>query len=248
MSNAKSTSGEEISEAKRAETFAAVKNMLESQDLYKAFDYVNSPGDPEQVGEHYSNLLNDFYWKDKNLYHVKAFGQAGIHYCLSQAEILRTQDSNRSVALKNQAKVIAFNLASCVWPGWNEPGIIISSEDCRLGLEAAKLNLRLATELGDDDLKMSNSYWMVGAQYLANQKYDEAAASFEKSREMAHRAGEKEYEFMAEGYLAITGIISGDKTGHDRLGEATRKLTEIGSDDALFFLDQFNTVLNTFIK
>jgi len=235
-------------DAKRAEIFEGVKNLIKNRDSFAAVDFLNDQGEPEEVAEHYANLINDFYWKDRDIYHTRFYGLAGIQYSLSQAEMYKAEASDKYPTLKNKAKVIAYNLSSFLWPGWDESGISLTFDDITLGLDAARLNLRLAQELGDDESKLASSYWMVGAQLLALQRYDEATKAFETSRQLSHQAGEKDFEFMAEGYVAITQVASGDPSGHDHLGEAIKKLTDIGSEDALFFVEQFNTVLNVFIK
>ena len=40
-------------------------------------------------------------------------------------------------SLRLQGKKLAYNLAADTWPGWNEPGIVITTSDLDAGLDAA---------------------------------------------------------------------------------------------------------------
>ena len=55
-------------------------------------------------------------------------------------------------------------------------------------------------------------------------------------------------ELLAEGYIGITKIASGDETGREILGQATKELEEFDNEDSKFYIEQFNTALNVFIK
>ena len=150
--------------------------------------------------------------------------------------------------MKVSARRISYNLASFTWPGWGEKDLLITPADIEVGLDAARLNVRLVGELNEGDTPHSIAYWGLGAQLIAVQKYDEALKAFKKSKDYAHNAGEKLSELLADGYIGITMIVSGDESGQEILGETIKKLNAIGSEDALYFVEQFNTAMNVFIK
>jgi hypothetical protein len=231
-----------------ASQFMQIKDIIENADIYQAIQYINKQDTPEEAAEIYAGVVKDFYWKDKDVERTIIFGQAALHYLLLKVDEFRNSEPERGFELKKQAKAMAFNLASFCWPGWNEEGILLSVENIQTGLETAKLNLRLADELGDESLSLSVDYWVLGAQYIATQNYEQALNAFGTQKKLANEAGDKLNELLADGYIGITMIISGDENGQDFLGEAIKALTEDGSEDAKFYIEQFNTVLNVFIK
>jgi hypothetical protein len=100
-------------------------------------------------------------------------------------------------------KVIAYDLASFTWPGWDEPGIRLTPADMAKGLEAARLDLELAIALERPDEKVSIAHWIVGAHLLAAGSKDEAVAAFGEAAAAAVRAGDPAQELLARGYAAI---------------------------------------------
>ncbi len=232
----------------RQQIFINVKQLMADRDRYQAIEFINGYGEPLKVSEIYNNIVMDFYWKEKSLADVISYAQAGIQFCLTKADEYKNEDPEITYGLRKNAKKIAYNLASFCWPGWNEKDIIISAGDIAVGLDAARFSVRQGSELQDRDLPLSADYWMLGAQLLASQQYEEAIKTFKKSKELAHTDADKLSELLADGYIGITMIVSGDKDGQKVLGEATNSLAEDGSEDAKFFIEQFNTALNVFIK
>jgi len=228
--------------------FNKVKTLLDSTDSYQAIDFINSLGEPDSVAQIYSSLILDFYWKEKNLPAVITIARAGIQYSLSQAEEFELTDPIRAKEIKRKARIISYNLASFTWPGWDEKGIPVGHSDILIGLDAARLNLRLVKELNEGDDKLSVAYWGLGAQLMALQKYNEANSAFAQSKAHARFAGDRMNELLADGYIAINKILSGDENGKKLLGSAIKELEQMKNEDADFFIGQFNTVLNVFIK
>ncbi|PKK83736.1 MAG: hypothetical protein CVT49_06875 [candidate division Zixibacteria bacterium HGW-Zixibacteria-1] len=232
----------------RIRTYEKVKTLIEDQNFFGAVTYVQSLGKPEEVAKVYEKLVLDFYWKAKSIPDVVSIARAGLQYCLTEAERIKQENPEEAAALKESAKKMSYNLASFTWPGWDEKGYVITHQDILVGLDAARLNVRLVHELNNGDEAISIAYWGLGAQLIATQQYDQALDAFDKSRKYAISAGNRLNELLAEGFIGVTMIISGDEKGRDKLGEAVKKLNEVGSEDALFFVGQFNTALNVFIK
>lgn len=232
----------------RVKIFEKVRTFIDDQNFFGAVSYIQTQGKPEEVAKTYERLVLDFYWQAKSIPDVVSIARAGLQYCLTEAVQCKQSDPEGATELKQSAKRISYNLASFTWPGWDEKGCVITHQDILIGLDAARLNLRLVNELKDGDEAMSVAYWGLGAQLIATQQYDQALESFDMAKKYARSAGSKLDELLADGYIGVTMIISGDEKGHEKLGEAINKLKEDGSEDALFFIEQFNTALNVFIK
>ncbi|RKX31018.1 MAG: hypothetical protein DRP46_04270 [Candidatus Zixiibacteriota bacterium] len=240
--------GQQEEDSARAEIFENVKSLIENQDFFRAVAFIQGLGEPDEVAKAYENLVLDFYWKKKSVADMSAFARSGLQYCLTEAEALGRDDPELAKKLKVSARRISYNLASFTWPGWDEKGIVITASDIAIGLDAARLNVRLVDELNEGDTPHSIACWGLGAQLIAVQEYDKALEEFKKSKEYARNAADELSELLADGYIGITMIISGDESGQDILGEAIKRLNDIGSEDALYFVEQFNTVMNVFIK
>ena len=92
-----------------------------------------------------------------------ALARAGIHRALFEADRVPTADPDAAEALRGQAKTIAYDLGANLWPGWQDEGIVLTPADLTTGLEAARLNLRLAEQLGRPALPRCNAHWLLGA-------------------------------------------------------------------------------------
>jgi hypothetical protein len=235
---------------KRAVVFRKVKQTLKNEDTFKAIEYLNSLGKPPKVARGYSDLVMDFFWKERSLADVITFARAGIHYCLTKPGASGKRSSKELKELKGYAKVISYNLASFTWPGWNDKDIKISSQDLEIGLDAAKLNLRLARELKRGVIPMSMAYWVLGAQHLASKNYAESLNAFSFSKKNARKGNDQMSELLADGYIGITKITQGRKkiSGKNELDKAIAGLKNIKSDDSKFFINQLRTVLKVFGK
>ena len=148
----------------------------------------------------YSEAMRHAYWEDKDLAGAIAIAFAGISRLLADA---RLADVSRSLELRVQAKQLTYDLASFTWPGWDEPGIIVTPPEMRAGLAAARANLRMAQELEKGDLPLSRAHWMVGAHELSSGHHGEAHASFERAAEHAARAGNAAEAELALAFTAL---------------------------------------------
>ena len=230
------------------EIMKKAREHITAGDTARAVELINGHSNVKEAAEVYSDLVRDLYWKERSLPNVVTTARAGLDFCRTKADELRENDPETSRALSVTAKSISYNLASFTWPGWNEKGIVIGRNDISIGLEAARLNVRIVEELKDDDLSFANAYWMLGAQLIAVQKYDEAIEAFESSKKYAQKAGKRLSELLADGYIGVTMTIAGQKEGREVLKQAENALNQIGTDDAKFFIGQFHTVLAVFIK
>jgi tetratricopeptide (TPR) repeat protein len=239
---------EKTDDPERAKILEKVKALLLESDSYSAIEFLHTQGKPAIVSKRYSDLVNDLYWKEKNLPHVVTVARAGIQYSLTKARELAETDSSLALELRGRAKEISYNLASYTWPGWDEPGIDITGADLEVGLDAARLNLRLAKELGRGKLALSVAHWVLGSQYLAAREFEDALEEFKESTKTAREAEERAYELLAYGYEGMVRVIEGMHTqeGQRQLDEAVRDLKKLGTDDAKFFATQLETVPEVF--
>jgi len=235
-------------EPERLEMAAASRKMVDDNDSYGAIEMIQGKGGFAEIAQRYEFLVRDLYWQEKALHAVVPIARAGIQYCLTKSRELREKDAESAKKLLNLAKVMSFNLSSFTWPGWDEKGIVITETDLVAGLEAAKLNVRLVEELGADPSQLSNSYWAIGAQYLAMKDYAQAKAAFESAAKYAHKSGSKDAALMNNGYISMVGILDGSNKEKAQLefDKTVKALKDLGTDDSKFFADQLASVLKYF--
>jgi len=156
--------------------------------------------------EAYHEAMRAAYWEDKDLAGAIAIAFAGISRLLAEARHGSAQDAG---ARRSSAKALTYDLASFTWPGWDEPGIIVTPPEMRAGYAAARANLAMAEELDKGDVPLSRAYWMLGAHELASGHYDEARTSFARAAETADRGGEATEAELARCYGLLAGIAVG---------------------------------------
>jgi hypothetical protein len=245
---ARAFSADKEEDLERARVLADTKERLDEGDRYLVVQSLNSGEDPEEVAGKYSNLVMDFYWKEHDLPRVTFFANAGMQYCLTEADRLGEERPETVDKLKSTAKAIAYNLASFTWPGWDEEGITITDTDLAVGLDAARLNLRLAEELSKPVSAVSAAYWVLGAQLMAANHLEEAEEAFTHAADKSEEAGDEAGRYMNLGYIGIAKILEGsDKTeGQRQFEEAVDGLTMDGSEEAEFYRGQLKSVLQFF--
>ena len=234
----------------RLETAASVKKMVDENDSYGAIEMIQEKGDFEEIAQRYEYLVRDLYWQEKAVHAILPIARAGIQYCLTKANELAEKDSAGAHKMVDYAKIISYNLSSFTWPGWDEKDIVITDEALVAGLEAAMLNVRLAERLGANPAQLSNSYWAIGAQYMAMKEYAQAKTAFESAVAYAQKAGGKDAELMNHGYVVITRILEGtdkEKAQAD-FDKTVKALQDIGTDDSKFFANQLVSVLKFFTR
>lgn len=136
---------------------------------------------------------------------------------------------------KRAALPIAYNLAANTWPGWGTPDgpVPVRDHHRRLGLEAARLDATLATEVAATAERRFNSHWILGAHLIADGAYADAVAAFEAGRTLAAEADLGQSATMAQGWIHLANTLAGtDETAALALIEA--KLIEQGGDGPFF--------------
>jgi hypothetical protein len=225
-----------------------VARLMQEQDSYAAVQFIQCQGTPEEVMRLYGDLAQWRHVELKDVAGMIALSRAGIQYGLTEADRCAADQPDLANSLRGSAKALAFNLASNTWPGWNDEGITPTESDRRIGLDAARLNLRLAVELKRDHLPLCNAQWILGAHHLADGRHDDARAAFNAAAEHARQAGSAEFEAMTRGYAAMASILQQpDNSEHRRpFDEQVATLRQLDTDDGRFFADQLESVLRLF--
>jgi hypothetical protein len=226
----------------RAQILAHVARLLEHGDSFQAIQYIHSGGGPVAVMERYAAVVDDLYWQKKDLTSTILMARAALQFGLMYWEGSNPGDET-ALQRKGHAKAIAYNLGSFTWPGWDEPGIVITDRDLAIGLDAAKLNLRLGEQLQRGPLPLSRAYWLLAAQQLAAQDYQSAVKSFEPAADWARQAGQRSDELLASAYIAITNILSEHEAERAKrdLAELSARIEKL--EDGPFFVQQLDTAL-----
>jgi hypothetical protein len=210
------------------------------QDTFRAVEYLSSQPDPLAVADTFNQLALHLYWEVKRLPQVISLARAGIQYALSQAAA--QADPERAAELKGKARAIAYNLSSSTWPGWAEPDITLTPADIAVGLDAARACLRLSTELGEGDLRLSRANWLIGAHRLATHDLEGARAAFELTAIYAEAADATPDLLLARAYTALIDVLAGDDPAGLEAIEAELAAVEDGPD----FVQQVETARRVF--
>jgi len=220
-----------------------------SESTFAALDYLEGLGEPRTVGEAYLAVTQALIEADKDLALAVWVSRAGIRYCLKEARAHEADAPRDAAALRETARVLAYNLASSTWPAWETEGITPTPDDLRAGFDAAKLNLRLTQELGLGPRAEAAAHWMLGAHHLARRELDGATGEFGACEGKATEANEPVAASMAKGYLAIVQILSGEAdAGRAACDAVLSELASTDSEEARFYHDQLERALAFFSK
>jgi hypothetical protein len=179
--------------------------LLREADSFAALAHL-SRGEALAAATAYAELVMHLYWKEKDLAGAVTIGRAGAQFALRAAQEVETSEPKRAEELRSKAKAICYNLASFTWPGWDEPGIAPTASDLRVGLDAAKANLRLARELDKGELALARAFWVLGAQHLANGDRDAASRAFSASAHHAEATGAESERLLAQGFCHLVEL------------------------------------------
>lgn len=221
-----------------------VLKLVDAGNLPGAIKYLEELP-PPAAAQTANDAMTKLYWEHKDLASAMALAKATIDRSLKAAEHLKPKDPKAAEELLGALKPVAYNLASFTWPGWGEPSITISEEDAKQGLEAARLNLRLAQELKRDDLALSQAHWLLGAQLLAQKADTEAADAFREAAKRAAAADKRNEELLAQGYLQVAALLQSptDANAASELQHIEEELLKL--KDGKEFVEQLQTARKT---
>lgn len=160
---------------------------LSPGDLDRLLDLLSNPDSLSDGLEKADQALRQAYWTDKNVGIIAWLG--GVVLPLVHRPM---NDADRSVV-----KTIAFNVASFLWRGWDEPGITINQDQHILGRQAAEINLMLANDLDKPLIAKSRAHWMLAAYYLVDRDFSAAAEKFGIAAEQAKEDGNVAEELLS---------------------------------------------------
>lgn len=190
----------------------------------------------------FRDVMRHAYWEKKDLPSAIQLGQDGIMF----GEQLLEKHPDLEAEIKGKIKGLYYDIASFTWPGWDEEGIEINDEQVRLGLQAAKHNLKLAKELRKDPLPCSRAYWLLAAQEVAARQYEQAKRDFKQAESLAREAELEAEALLAEGFIVVIGLLEepGNQVLTARLEEIRAKLQQI--EQGKFFIAQLFDSLRVF--
>lgn len=184
-----------------------VLRIREKDGLFGGLEWLAEQSDTVEVLKTFNELVLHAYWQERDLSSVLAFGCAGVQYGLRTASLVDGKSRSLALQLRSMVKSIAYNIASFTWPGWDEEGILISQDDLVVGLDASRLNRRLAEALEKGDTALSRADWILGAHYLASEQPQKAAEAWESALRYAKSANSRSDELLVQGYLQILRLI-----------------------------------------
>ena len=229
------------SESKTRDDVDALLALADEADLFLIVEQISRDPDPEAAAAQFAQLARRLYGQPKHLSAAIAIARAGIQYCLCHPV-----DVEKRVMLRARAMAMAFNLGANTWPGWGD-AVERTASDLDAGLDAARLNLRLAQELAKGPLAESRGHWLIGAQLLARGSDDAAVLEFGHARELASAARDLDNELLMRGYAALVGARRDDSEAHAEFSRSVQALKErTASEDAKFFAEQLETALTIF--
>jgi tetratricopeptide (TPR) repeat protein len=204
---------------------------MKNDDYFKAIEYLSRQSDPLEILDAFKEIAKQLYWDSKDMAGVIIISGAAIQF--AQMSVQNTsvkEDVARQ--MKEKAAAIAYNLASYTWPGWNKEGLEISIVEQKIGMEAAKTNLRFIEEMGS-------------AHRLTLNNPDEAIYCFERSLKYADWADNREETLLAQGYMILAQMLQSEKVGAqdlELLENLKKKMVELPDGDG--FVGQIETTYN----
>jgi len=213
-----------------------IRQLVQSGDTYASVQRVTEEGTPRAIAERFQKLVSELYWQARDIPSVVAVAQGGIHYCLSRMNV---DDNTERDYFGSHAKGLAYNLASFTWPGWDEAGIVLTSCDIACGMDAARLNLRLAIELGKPLDEVQNAHWLLGAHLLASNRAADAREEFRQCAPESHP--------LYAGYLLLADVILGASDAQQNFDDLMGSMRAQGDDQAEFARSQLGTAQRVFV-
>jgi hypothetical protein len=221
--------------------YETLVTLLEHVDAFAVAEHLQALGTPSEVSNAYDQLLRNAYWEHKDLRLVMLLGTAGIYYNFAHAKL--AADDETRLGFKSGAKRLAYNMGSFSWPGWDEPGIVITTADKVRGLEAARLNLRLAIELQKPFDKIRAGAWLLGAQLLSAGSVEEALFQF---RYAVPEKSDKDYGLFC-GYVLLAERMNEVEGAEERWEEHLAHLRTFSTEESKFAETQLLTAYRVFV-
>jgi len=218
--------------------------LAASVDTWAALDRLIADFEPPSVMKRFASFCRWASTKGE-LARYAAFARAGIQYGLRAAARIERESPEAASELRGTAKALAYNLGANTWPGWGDP-IALNATDLAVGLDAAKLNLRLAQELKRGAGPLGNAEWLLGAQHLAAGEWDLAQAAFLRAEIAFQGVPQSEMRMMADGYAALVEVLQNLPEARVRLSSILAILRAAGTEDGTFFAEQLETALRVF--
>lgn len=233
----------------RAALADEIVQLLAERDSFVAIRRIESGEDAKAIGQRFFYLVIDLY-SEKKVDEMITVGRFGIHYLLTQSREHEGRDQESAEWFESLAQMTSFNLASNLWPGWGDEGIVITAEQQAFGFEMARLDLRLVEEMELPASKLSTATWVVGIHHVAAGRYAEGKRVLAKAREYAEASGTPETPLMVDGYVAIAEILEGENVegGRAKLAATKEALEALGSEDAEYYAKQHEEVLEVLMR
>ena len=138
---------------------------------------------------------------------------------------------------------MTYNLAADTWSGW-EDAETVGEADRAIGVEAARLNIQLADELGFPPERRKNGYWILGAHLLEAGSYLDAETAFRTSHELTRETSDEAAQLMTQGWILTCQILQGEASA-ETLAPIKAKLMALG-EDGKFYAGQFDPAIGKF--
>lgn len=193
--------------------------------------------DTSDAADAYGQAMKSAYWEHHDVALVTAIAYAGAGRLLALAE--EADDPDEAHEAKTAVRGLMYDLASFSWPGWDEPGVSISSDAQAAGLSAARACFALTAELGMEDLARSRAHWMLGAHLLMAAAPVEAGDQFSLAGQAADRAGADAEVSLSSGFAALAALAAGAAGAEDALVSALDELRAVDGGD--MFVEQVET-------
>lgn len=211
-----------------------------------AAEIEGSGEDPRDIAKRFAETAQRAYSEDKDVSRMLMIGRLGISFCLHTAA--QSPDRELANTLVGLAKQMAYNLSANAWRGWDDPGIVISPTEERVGFDLALLNLRLGRELQRGPEPLGNAHWLSGAYQMAIGNHSDAESEFLAAEEQFGLAGKPDQNTMCRGYRMLSRHLAtpSDADCNSQFHQILQQLRDSGSEDGKFFSEQLETAYRVF--
>jgi len=217
------------------------KPRAEAGDIDGAIECFEGHQDVDQVMKAYEDLVLHMYWERKNIHAVVTLAHAGIQRMLREADAYGAANPEKRLNARQRARVMAYNLASFCWAGWDEPGIELRESEKKAGRDAAVLHYELVQSLNPEAITSARAAWIVGAQLLTAHEYAAARSKFEESSEHAQQANSEAEHLLGLAFAHLAKCLEStdDSACRAELQETKQRL--LRAKDGEEFVRQVDT-------